>query len=315
MNSSSEIELTGIDGGNPLGFLAAVGATVLAQGFAPASKLFWRPLAGAWRPVLTGCEGDPQAFLEHLEQALRLASTEHFDIDKRLPFEVGKLEAALGIAQREAAPDRRRTADFLAAFGSEAVHDKGIFEDTPFRMVRSGDSNHQGLPHYALAIRACTDAEALRRTLFESWTYQDVVVQDGKEKGYSLRWDPLEDQRYALRWKNPSKSSLADGPGMMLGANALALEALPLFPSVPCSGQLLTTGFHRNRQRQTFFTWPIWDRPISVDGLRSLLALAELREDSPFREELARRGIVEIYRCQRIAQNQYYSNFTPAYPT
>jgi hypothetical protein len=306
MNHSNEIELIGIDGGNPLGFLAAVGAALVASSFAPGTKLFWRPLAGAWRPVISGHEDGPEILLKNLHQALHSASTGHFEIDKRLPFEAAKFLAALDGTSRETTPKNRRTADFLAAFGSEAVQDKGVFEDTLFRMVRSGDAAGQGLPHYALENRKATGLTELRRTLFEAWDYRD--------DGFSLRLDPLEDQRYALRWKNPSKSTLSDGPGTMLGANTLALEALPLFPSVVSSGQLLTTGFHRNRQRQTFFTWPIWECPLAIDSLRSLLAVAKLREDKPPRKELARMGILEVYRCQRIAQNQYYSNFTPAQP-
>lgn len=306
MNYSNEIELIGIDGGNPLGFLAAVGTVQLASGFEPASKLFWRPLAGAWRPVISGQDGEPAIFLENLGQALHSASTAHFEIDRKLPFEAAKLEATLAATLQEVTPVNRRMADFLTAFGSEAVQEKGVFEDTPFRMVRSGDAAGQGLPHYALENRKATGLAELGRTLFEAWDYRD--------NGFSLRLDPLEDQRYALRWNNPSKSTLADGPGTMLGANTLALEAFPLFPSVASSGHLLTTGFHRNRQRQTFFTWPIWDCPLSVDAMRSMLALAKLRQDPLPRSELARMGIVEVYRCQRIAQNQYYSNFTPAQP-
>lgn len=306
MNNSNEIELLGIDGGNPLGFLAALGTTLLAVGFAPAAKLFWRPLTGAWRPVISHYDGDPETFLNSLSQALHSASTAHFEIDKKLPFETEKFETALAITYILATPHDRRMADFLAAFGSEAVQEKGIFKDTLFRMVRSGDAAGQGLPHYALENRKATSLDELRRTLFEPWDYRD--------NGFSLRLDPLDDQRYALRWKNPSKSTVADGPGTMLGANTLALEALPFFPSVANSGHLLTTGFHRDRQRQTFFTWPIWDCPLSIDGIRSLLALAKLRDDPPPRQQLILMGIVEVYRCQRIAQNQYYSNFAPARP-
>lgn len=305
MNSSNEIELTGIDGGNPVGFLAAVGTVLLTCTFWPDTRLFWRP-SGTWRPVISGCPDSRETLLENLTQALRSSSTVHFEIDRKLPFDVRKFTSALHDAQQESLPATRRTADFLSAFGSEVVHEKEIFADTPFRMVRSGDSAGQGLPFYALEILKATGQEQLRRTLFEPWDYRD--------DGFSLRLDPLEDQRYALRWKNPSKSSLADGPGTMLGGNALALESLSLYPSVASAAHLLTTGFHRNRQRQLFYTWPIWDCPLAPDTLRSLLALAALREDSPPRQELARLGIVEIYRSQRIAQNQYYSNFAPALP-
>ncbi len=85
----------------------------------------------------------------------------------------------------------------------------------------------------------------LRRTLFEPWDYGDHGFS-------SLRWDPLEDQRYALRWRDPSKSGANDGPGSMLGANSLALEALQAFPVIWTGREAETTGFHRNGRRSVF---------------------------------------------------------------
>ena len=87
-------------------------------------------------------------------------------------------------------------------------------------MVRSGDSAGQGLPFYAKEMRKKVGIDHIQRTLFHAWDYQDT--------GYSLRWDPIEDQRYALRWRDPSKSS----QGTMLAANSLAVEALQWFPTL-----------------------------------------------------------------------------------
>jgi hypothetical protein len=305
----NELMLEGIDGGNPLGFLAALGAARLTGTFCPELQLCWQPESGAWRPVFSGCVGDRQNYLEQLAAAMASASMEPFAIDGKLPFPVTLFAEQIREAQVHCRADNRRTADFLAAFGSEIQPDKKKtdFQDTPFRMVRSGDAAGQGLPAYARAIRQQADLKALERTLFKPWDYRDDA--------FSLRWDPLEDQRYALRWKNPSKANLNDGPGTMLGANSLALEALPLFPvALTATSRIATTGFVRNRQREVFFTWPIWNQPVSLETVRSLLSLPELNDESVARGKLAWRGVVEIYRSQRIAQNQYYSNFTPAVP-
>jgi hypothetical protein len=309
--SLSGLVLSGLDGGNPLAFLAAIGTVVTAQKIWPDVRICWRSMSGGWRPVLTKCGNEEEAFLVSLHTALHNASMTAFEIDGKLPFPVEKLIVALNAAARAASFGDRRTCDFLAAFGTE-IYPKPdskkvqIFQGTRLRMVRSGDSKGQGLPVYAKVIRKKTGLEHLRRTLFRAWDYADA--------DFSLRWDPIEDQRYALRWRDPSKSGPSDGPSGMLGANSLAVEALQWFPTVMADSGVETTGFHRNRRREVFFTWPIWSAEVRPETVRSLLALGALHEDIVPRDKLAAMGIVEVFRSQRIQQNQYYSNFAPSRP-
>lgn len=169
-------------------------------------------------------------------------------------------------------------------------------------MVRSGDSAGQGLPFYAKEMRKKVGIDHIQRTLFHAWDYQDT--------GYSLRWDPIEDQRYALRWRDPSKSS----QGTMLAANSLAVEALQWFPTLLIGSQARTTRFQRLGRRDTYFVWPIWTPMLGMETVRSLLALDDLCREPVPRSSLVRRGIEEVYRSQRIQQNQYYSNFLAAIP-
>ncbi len=305
-SSISPLVLSGIDGGNPLGFLVALGTAILASSFCRDTRLYWCLEGGAWRPALLGCGTEEARFIEQLHNAMKAASMEPFEIDNKLPFSVELFQNKLRETQRTASPTNRRMADFLAAFGSEIKPEKDVFQDSRFRMVRSGDSAGQGLPAYARVIRSATDKTALERALFMSWDYQD--------DGFSLRWDPIEDQRYALRWRDPSKSNLKDGPGTMIGANALAIEALQWYPTMFEGNRLVTTGFHRNSSNEVWFTYPIWEHPVSLHTVRSLLALPNLHVSRLSRAELAKRGVVEVYRSQRIQQNQYYSNFTSTRP-
>ena len=50
----------------------------------------------------------------------------------------------------------------------------------------------------------------------------------------------------------------------MLGANRLALEAMPLFPSFPEDDTLRTVGFSGTRSTNTRWTWPIWNARLSL---------------------------------------------------
>lgn len=302
--STSGILLNGLDGSNPLGFLAAIGTAVVLQDVFPEIRLGWEQTEGGWRPSLAGCGDDEQAFSEKLSEALRDASMTVFDVDNRMPFDAEKFSLKLRDVQSCSSIANRREADFLSSFGTELYPNEknGLFQDTRFRMVRSGDSAGQGLPFYAKEMRKKVGIDHIQRTLFHAWDYQDT--------GYSLRWDPIEDQRYALRWRDPSKSS----QGTMLAANSLAIEALQWFPTLLIGTQARTTGFQRLGRRETYFVWPIWTPMVGMETVRSLLALDDLSKDPVPRLSFIKRGIEEVYRSQRIQQNQYYSNFLVAVP-
>lgn len=294
--STPRLLLNGLDGGNPLGFLAAIGTAVVLQDVFPEIRLGWEQTADGWRPSLAGYGDDKREFSQELLASLKRASMTVFDVDSRMPFDAEKFSCKLRDVQGHSSIANRREADFLSGFGTELYpNEKGTFQDSRFRMVRSGDSAGQGLPFYAKKMREKIGNDHIQRTLFHAWDYQDT--------GYTLRWDPIEDQRYALRWRDPSKSS----QGTMLAANSLAVEALQWFPVMLVGNQAQTTGFRRVDRREIYFVWPIWSPLVGMDTVRSLLALPELGRDS-----LLQRGIEEVYRSRRIQQNQYYSNFSPA---
>ena len=98
----------------------------------------------------------------------------------------------------------------------------------------------------------------------------------------------------------------------MRGANRLAVETLPLLPTVPGSKRTETTGFTR-RDKATLFTWPIWDCALSLEVIRSLLALGEVQHSEPDRAKLRAMGVVEVYRSRRITTGKF-RNFTHAQP-
>lgn len=310
--STQGLLLNGLDGGNPLGFLAAIGTAVVVRDTFPNTRLGWKSTGGGWRPWVTGCGENEKEFTEKLFEILENVPMTVFDIDDRMPFEIAKFIDALQEAQSRSSITDRRDADFLCAIGTELYPDrkKDVFQDSSFRMVRSGDSHKQGFLFYARAIREKINPDGLERTLFQPWDYRDNELVS---KEYNLRWDPIEDQRYALRWEDPSRKKHRQGS--MFVANSLAIEALRWFPTVLPNGRWAqTTGFHQVAQRENYFVWPIWTPPLRVEVLRSLLSLEDLGKEPPPRRLLAERGIEDVYRSQRIQQSQYYSNFAPARP-
>lgn len=298
------IPLIGLNGANPLAFLAALGTIRTASFVNGDAKLAWRLDQGAWRPIVFDCGNDEDRFIDDILRELRNASMEPFEADTKLPFSAERFARSVRAIQNDYSEKKRRIADLWSALGTEAFAEDGLFQDTAFRMVRSGDSAGNGLPAYALNVHTSLTREALVRTLLRPWDYQD------DSRGSSFRWDPVDDQRYALRWKNPSKSGPSDGPGTMIGANRLALEGLCFFPTFCVETAAVTTGFCTDERRNVWFLWPIWCTPLSLDSIRGLLALAEIRRRDFDRGRLVKRGIGEVFKSQRIAQNQYYSNFT-----
>jgi hypothetical protein len=80
---------------------------------------------------------------------------------------------------------------------------------------------------------------------------------------------------------------------------------------MPSGRRLETSGFKGRGRNSTYWTWPIWDFPLSLDAVRTVLALRELQSDALPRADLLSRGIVEIYQSQRLTIGKY-RNFSPA---
>ena len=217
----------------------------------------------------------------------------------------------------EADGGNRLVVDMLASFGSDAVvareandKKKGNIEPTPFCFITG--SGHQWFLDTARDLANQTTMERLRKVvLFDQWTYEDEKL--------SMRWDPLDDRRYALMNIDPSDSKNKSRTVWI--ANLLAYRALALFPSAPVKRQLKTTGWIRleeSKKKRNVFTWPIWENPIGVETIRSLLQHSELAQKSPSLEKLMPLGVCAYFRSERIQVGQginQKTNFSPASPS
>jgi hypothetical protein len=368
------LELRGLDGGNPLGFLAALGTlAVIRTAGHPHARLGWqRPVT--WVPLLSRlATSDKAALSRSLADALRgrtvsedadhrrTAMQRDFENSKKtvndkrkeirrrglrgkdrkdvLDAELWPLEEDLrqkrqtwleslrmAVASPELAIGKhidctgeefrahahdfcsvashaaRDTVDLLAAFGTDACLQKsGRIASTPFCFITG--SGHQYFLETAGQLMAAAIPERVQAALFEPWTYSDEKL--------SMRWDPFEDRRYALMDRDPTASDNKSRTVWM--ANLLAYRALVLFPSVPSRKGLATTAWTFGSN--PVFTWPIWERSIDVETIRSLLQLSALTEPNPDRSELRARGIVEVFRSRRIQVGNpplHKINFSPA---
>jgi hypothetical protein len=366
-----DVILRGLDGSNPLGFLASIGVLVQASKDETIGvKMGWVQ-EDTWHPFLRICPAlSTESLLEillnglkaqipdaslieeevqlkkQLEEAKRkrrfasgptgkesTTSEESADLAAvQKEFEkrrkdwlsarkkiIGSAELALGdsivvpsrefrelteLLAGEADPKNRTHIDMMGAFGCEACVDPKTdrLDATPFCFING--SGHQWFLGTVNELMMKVDRERIRKCLFEPWMYEDDKL--------SMRWDPVEDRRYALMWDDPSKVKVKT----VWAANLLAYRGLQLFPSVIEQGTLGTTGFETTNKRD-YFTWPLWNGPLSLDVVRSVLSLKELRNERPDRTKLSSMGIREIFRSERIkvgSGGQYKVNFTPAGP-
>jgi hypothetical protein len=261
----------------------------------------WQLFGGSWRPTLFGVEVPLCQLGSELHAAAGKLDKSAWSFDKKLPFAAARLREEACKAVAVASRSERALADTIAGLGVEScIDDKGNFKDTALRMVRAGDSAGQGLLAYGKRILDATTATEIQNVITQTWLYQD--------KQCALRWDPAEDRGYALQWGNPSD----DGALSVRGANCLAVTAMVALPTIPTKGQAETTGFGLKAPKQSSFTWPIWKHSVSFDVGVSLLGMADLQKEQPEREALECRGIVAVYRCNRVMTSTYYANFTPS---
>ncbi|WP_218934480.1 type I-G CRISPR-associated helicase/endonuclease Cas3g [Rosistilla ulvae] len=302
----TELVLAGIDGTRPLGFLAALGTfATLSRAFPERPLQFaWISQNGGWRPMIGSLDElslDSDTVLDALLQQLTSEDLQHPAL--RIPSLLAKCENAserrslyLQIAKAASLSDRR-DADWTSCSGSDSASPEAISQLQTSRR-----------DYHSIAIRGLLDVTAashLSRTLFEPWDYADPIA------GVSLHLEPREDRRHAYQWHTPSGDPTRKSNGGMIGANRLALEAWPLFQSIPVGDRLRTVGFRGLRASNTFMTWPLWTTPASMDVVSTLLSLQQLQLDNLQHDELLPLGIGKVCRSQRILVGKT-PNLTPA---
>lgn len=316
-DSPDSLELRAIDGSNPLGFLAALGTLRLVTRCHPKSgyRLHWKTDRGAWRPVLSAMtrldseSGRSQLLLQLAEQGVKLADMfptcllagdgqdqEERDQNDRLVFQVG-------IYRRFCLTASPTSAEYAAAWASEVAIQPGNKKLPVAKRTRLDfTAGQQKFIAMLRELKNTITADDLRYTLFDGWRYT--------ANAQSMRWDPLDEKRqYALQAVDPTNSQ-NNPPVADQGANFLAVEALPFFPMVP-DKEANQPGFRRQADRWSFL-WPIWERPLGLKGVQSLLTLP-LDDLSAWPTSYRRAlGIAGVFRATIVQPSGKYRCFTPA---
>lgn len=193
----------------------------------------------------------------------------------------------------------RERAELWAALVSDAAAKDEKVERTPFCLLDVAQTSF--LKNLAVVVTS-TDGrqDAIEKSAFHPWHWADDTP--------SFRWDPIEDTRHAYRASAPTD----DKQKVEHGANILAAVGLPILTVVPqqrnTSVRLCAVGGSPT-SRKFSFAWPIWNDPISLAAIRSLLVHPGLWNY----DELKYLGVVLVMVTKRIAPSRY-NNFTRARP-
>ena len=293
----------GPDGSSLLGFLSVVGAfSALSRAWPERNvRVRWTKERG-WRPVLMadGPSSD-DGLVDALNGELRRRKIGITDENGALADNTNKLTVGAFRAQAErlmleSSIKDRRDIDFLAAVAGEVAY-KQYIADTALRTL-SG-AGHQDFLGTMRNLVEKVGKDDIAATLFKTWRATE-------SRKLSLRYDPLEDRRYALRATNPSDNE--NPPVSFPGANRLAVEALECFPTYPGTTRLWTTGFVQKE-----ILWPLWESPVSLASLRSLLLRKQIYDPRSRAEDMRSIGVSAVFTSTRISTGgDRFRNFTPA---
>ena len=307
----SELTLTGLDGRNPIAFLAALGVlNALADRAEPRAepKLAWK-LTGTYRPTIVGgpsrdelvaflCE-DLAAFREEPALVeLWSPSEEGLSQEDDLKPEPERFRKYLLALVRRGSP---RSLSFAASFATDAAKDnKGNTKPTALHFT-AGQQVFLGMLRELLEG---VSSEDIKEALFGPWRYARPLPV--------LQWDNASARDYALRASDPSKDKKLGVPG----ADWLAFRGLPFVRVAPRAdrvhGPRIQTVGCRGEWKTGSFRWPIWSPPLRRATIGSLVTSPELFEMDPI--TMRARGVDVVFESAiRRSDQGGYGSFSPAH--
>ncbi len=317
--TSSKITFTGLDGANPLGYLAALGVLHVLT-YAHKNKgirMVWIAESGGWRPQIhakTRLSEDNiietlQARavpLDHMfSPKLLEKAPKHGPKNKKgeaswadkLKFPLDCFRDYLAEAIANSSIENPIQAEWAAAWAGETCTRESskalIVTRTRFDFT-AGQQCFISMLH---ELRNTVTPEDIRSALFGPWRYSTSAT--------SLRWDPLDEKRqYALQAFDPTNAS-ANPSLAEPGANFLAIEGLPFFSFAP-DRHASQPGFIGSGDKRCFH-WRIWESLLPLDVVRSVITLSDQSSDT-----FAPLGIRQILQSAIVMPSGRYRNFTPA---
>lgn len=256
--------LSGLEGTNPQGFLAALGVQVAFSHEDEQPRLWWTD------------DLTPRAMVD-----------EEFDIERiaeQVLRATARWEASRAVNPRRPDGSAMPKGDELK-LGPSDIRDylrsrPTDHDDTGrtlmFALVAEGSLDKQGVAkpsdlYFTAGQQKFLDAArkilrgAMREDIVDGlmgpWRYESEIP--------SLGWDVVDDRVYALRANNPGPEKKRTNPG----PEALAVLGLSLHPVFAGRDRTLTQGCSGS-WKGGHYSWPLWSRPATLHATKALLAHA-----------------------------------------
>ena len=252
---NDQLELPGLDGANPMAFLAALGLLSVGDRMVGprAWRLSWRNRAVA-TPILHGAGGiDEILFAVMADREAWLSAPVLKYPESDLKFRPSDLRYY--ISKCRDAKDGGRSAALVNALVAEGpVDGKGNAKPSDLYFT----AGQQKFVEMIRRIRDGMTGANVEEALLEPWRYNGSVP--------SLKWDIIDDRPYALGATDPSTTTKSTVPA----AEWLALLGLASLPVFADGSRLATTGCKGGWKSGTF-TWPNRSTPMSHRTAMSLI--------------------------------------------
>jgi hypothetical protein len=300
----TRIQLVGVDGSNPLGFLAALGMLRVVPG---AKVGFWDD--GSFRAFVDGRDesesdlatliSDDAKAAEHRRAPWRFTYTKAAT-KKQGPQEVADLKPQPDVFKSFLATcvdawlaGNEEAAEYAAAYATDVAVDKTANKNTKPTAF-----------HFTAANQTFLGAvEGIRASVTQEWVKESLFEGHADKPGSNLRWDPDSERNWALMANNPN----AEGTRVDAPLEWLAFRGLPLLPSFPRGRRIITTGVADQGGDMTF-TWPLWTVPVSRNTTRSVLQV----DWAGNAKERKARSIFAICSSAIRRTSQGFGNFGPS---
>ena len=255
-------KLSGLDGTNPLGFLAALGVQVVFAEEYEQPELWWSD------------DITPRAVISQDFPIERVAERAVY------AFEYWKNSSALNIQDVDGKNDpslddlKLKPAAIREYLSSGTSND--CSEELASALLAEGSLDNKGAAKPSNLYFTAGQQEFLQiaRKILDAATLEEVTTSlkgpwKYESSSPSLGWDVTDDREYALRASNPSNDTKLTNPG----AEALALLGLTRYPSFAGRDSTLSQGCSGSWKKGSF-SWPIWCQPATPYAVKSLVANA-----------------------------------------
>jgi hypothetical protein len=280
----TDIPLPGLEGTNPLGFLAALGVLDAVSATIPGVTLRWTEDLVPHAVIGGRCDlGQLLDTLDKDREQWNGSAVLRFPADGQ-PLVDAKPNGSQLRQWFEHVGDRSRhraDTDLLCALvAEEAFDNNGRAKPTHLHFT----AGQQKFLSMVRELAAAVDRDRTREAVCGPWRYDSPLP--------SLSWDARGERVYAVRAVNPSNEKRLGVPG----ADWLAFRGLVFYPVMRSSRGSLRTTACDTEWKSSAFRWPIWTRPATRYVVRSLVADPSLvsRPLKATLADLAARGIASI---------------------